>query len=92
MKITHSQIINSTSVMTTEELLQLNSELVSIIRHRRKMESKDMKSLLSIGDNVWFDNRGTRHTGVVTKIMRTKAIVKVGMTNWKCTMSSLNFV
>ena len=92
MKITHSQIINSTSGMTMEELLQLNAEIVSIIRHRRKMESKDMKSLLSVGDNVWFDNRGTRHTGVVTKIMRTKAIVKVGMTNWKTPMSNLNFV
>ena len=92
MKITHSQIINSTSGMTMDELLKLNHDLVGIIKHRRKMESKDMKSSLSVGDNVWFENRGVRHTGIVTKIMRTKAIVKVGFTNWKTPMSNLNFV
>jgi len=92
MSITRQQILNTTSTMALDELLKLNSDLVSIIKHRRKMESKDMKTLLSVGDNVWFDNRGTRHTGTVTKVMRTKAVVKVGFTNWKCAMSSLQFV
>jgi len=92
MSITRQQILNTTSSMTMNELLKLNSDLVDIIKHRRRMESKDMKTLLSVGDNVWFESRGTRHTGTVTKVMRTKAIVKVGFTNWKTPMSNLNFV
>jgi len=92
MSITHQQILNTTSTMTMDELLKLNSDLVNIIKHRRKMESKDMKTLLCVGDNVWFESRGSRITGTVAKVMRTKAIVKVGFTNWKTPMSNLNFV
>jgi hypothetical protein len=91
--MTHSQIINTTSNMTLEELCQLNHDLVAIIKHRRSMESKDMKASLSVGDKVWFDNRGYRVNCTVTKIMRTKAIVKVDGTpqSYKITMSALNF-
>ncbi len=87
------QIINTTSNMTLDELCQLNSDLVSIIKHRRKMESKDMGASLSVGDKVWFENRGRRINCTVTKIMRTKAIVKQDGTHqsWKITMSALNF-
>ena len=89
------QILNTTSTMTIDELCQLNSDLVAIIKHRRKMESKDMKANLSVGDNVWFENRGTRITGKVTKIMRTKALVQEAVApfrTWKVPMSALAFV
>ena len=91
--MTHSQLINSTSTMTLDELCQLNRDLVAIIKHRRTMESKDMKASLSVGDKVWFENRGTRINCTVTKIMRTKAIVKVDGSHqsWKITMSALDF-
>ena len=87
------QIINSTSTMTLDELCQLNSDLVAIIKHRRRMESKDMGASLSVGDKVWFTDRGYRINCTVTKIMRTKAIVKVDGSpqSWKITMSALNF-
>lgn len=91
--MTHSQIINTTSTMTLDELCRLNHDLVAIIKHRRNMESKDMKASLSVGDKVWFDNRGYRVNCTVTKIMRTKAIVKVdaSLQSYKITMSALNF-
>ena len=91
--MTHSQLINTTSTMTLDELCQLNHDLVAIIKHRRKMASKDMGASLSVGDKVWFDNRGYRVNCTVTKIMRTKAIVKVDGTpqSYKITMSALNF-
>ena len=89
----HSQILNTTSTMTIDELCQLNRDLVAIIKHRRNMESKDMKASLSAGDKVWFENRGRKINCTVTKIMRTKAIVKQDGTSqsWKITMSALNF-
>ena len=87
------QIINTTSTMTIDELCQLNSDLVAIIKHRRKMESKDMKASLCIGDKVWFENGGYRVNCTVTKIMRTKAIVKVdgAPQSYKIMMSALKF-
>ena len=87
------QILNTTSTMTLDELCQLNSDLVAIIKHRRTMDSKDMKASLSVGDKVWFTDRGYRVNCTVTKIMRTKAIVKVDGTpqSYKITMSALNF-
>ena len=52
-----------------------------------------MRASLSIGDKVWFENRGYRVNCTVTKIMRTKAIVKVDGTpqSYKITMSALKF-
>ena len=91
--MTHSQILNLTSTMTIDELCQLNRDLVATIKHRRNMESKDMKANLSVGDKVWFENGGYRVNCTVTKIMRTKAIVKVDGSpqSYKITMSALNF-
>ena len=79
--------------MTIDELCQLNSDLVAIIKHRRNMESKDMRASLSVGDKVWFENGGYRVNCTVAKIMRTKAIVKVDGTpqSYKITMSALKF-
>ena len=88
-----SNIINTTSTMTLDELCQLNHDLVAIIKHRRTMASKDMGASLSVGDKVWFDNRGQRINCTVIKVMRTKAVVKEDgrPQSWKITMSALNF-
>ena len=76
--------------MTLDELCQLNSDLVAIIKHRRKMASKDMGSMLSLGDKVSFEGtRAQTLTGVVEKIMRTRCIVNVDGTRWKCHLSTL---
>ena len=80
--------------MTLDELCQLNHDLVAIIKHRRTMESKDMKASLSVGDKVWFETRGKRIDCKVTKIMRTKALVIEKYSpfrTWKVPMSALNF-
>ena len=87
-------IINSTSTMSLDELCRLNHDLVAIIKHRRTMESKDMRSMLSVGDLVWFDNGGKRIDGKVTKIMRTRALViekHSPFRTWKVPMSALEF-
>ena len=89
-----TSIINTTSTLTLDELCQLNHEIVAIIKHRRTMESKDMKASLSLGDKVWFENRGKRIDGKVTKIMRTKALITEKHTpfrTWKVPMSVLDF-
>ena len=88
-----TQVINTTSDMTLDELCQLNHQLVTIIKHRRTMESKDMKASLSVGDKVWFENRGKRIDGKVKKIMRTKALITEKHTprTWKVPMSVLDF-
>ena len=40
--------------MTTDELIDLNHKLVSLIKHRRTNDAKDMRRELSLGDTVKF--------------------------------------
>lgn len=94
MSITHAQIINNTSNMAIDELIQLNNELVHIIKHRRKMECKDMRVGLSIGDKVFFRHAKSNNKieGTIKKIMRTMALVEERMgATWKVPMSIIKF-
>ena len=43
----------------------------------RAQEIKAKKAVISVGDEVKFDNRGKEVTGTLTKINRTKVQVKV---------------
>ena len=89
--MTYQQLHNSTSTMTTDELIDLNHKLVSLIKHRRKNDAKDMRRELSLGDTVKFPSRrGMTQIGRVEKIMRTRCIVKcLDGTRWKVQMSTL---
>ena len=84
--MTYSQLINFTSTMTTDELVKFNHDLVGIIKHRRKMEAKDMRRELSLGDVVNVDGHGT---GIVKKIMRTRALVEMNGVSYKVPMNML---
>jgi len=89
--MTHSQILNLTSNMTIEELCNLNRDIVGIIKRRQKMEAKDMRQALSVGDTVKFTERNGMITkGRVTKIMRTRALVDIGVATYKVPMSMLS--
>ena len=87
--MTYSQILNLTSTMTEEELVKLNADLVGIIKHRRKMASKDMGSMLSVGDDVKVTDRNGTSRGTVEKIMRTRAIVNIHGMRYKVPMSMI---
>ena len=87
--MTYSQILNLTSTMTEEELCKLNSELVSIIKHRRKMSAKDTKSILSVGDDVVVTDRNGASRGKIEKIMRTRAIVNIHGMRYKVPMNMI---
>lgn len=90
--MTPSTLLNHASNMTLEQLRQLNSDLVDLIKHRRRMEAKDMRYQLSLGDTVSFTERsGLTCTGTVKKIMRTKAVITISGRDWKVPMSMLSF-
>ena len=91
VQMTYSQILNLTSTMSIEEMCSLNRELVGLIKHRQKMEAKDMRQALSVGDTVKFTERNGMITkGRVTKIMRTRALVDIGVATYKVPMSMLS--
>ena len=87
--MTYSQILNLTSTLSMEELSNLNRDLVSIIKHRRKMLAKDTKSILSVGDDVLVTDRTGTSRGKVEKIMRTRAIVNIQGMRYKVPMSMI---
>ena len=90
--MTYSQLLNSTSNMSTEDLIRLNSDLVALIKHRRKMASKDMARMLEVGDKVKLTDRsGDLLHGIVKKVMRTRAIVVIDGIQYKVPMSMLEF-
>ena len=89
--MTYSQILNLTSTMTEEELIKLNRDLVGIIKHRQKMNAKDMAACLSVGDRVELTDRdGSLLRGTVKKVMRTRAIVYINGINYKVPMNMLS--
>ena len=77
--------------LSTEELIQLNHDVVALIKIRRSNDSALMRRELSLGDTVKFPGRrGKTVTGRVEKIMRTRCIVKtLEGTRWKVQMSTI---
>ena len=59
---------------------------------RRDIRSKNMKSTLKEGDQVYFDGRSGRCNGKVVKIKRKKALVEVSGRNWNVPLSMLKKV
>ena len=82
--------INLTS-LTTDQLIQLNSDVVALIKSRRRQDASWMRRQLSLGDVVLVNERGgLPSTGIVKKIMRTRAIVTIDGRDWKVPMSMLS--
>ena len=74
---------------TEAELLDLNSVIVDRIKALRRLSASRVGASLSVGDRVtWTGRRGT-FEGLVEKINRKNAKVKVGMTTWTVPMNML---
>ena len=79
------------SSLSTDDLIQLNHDIVALIKARRKREAGSMRRQLSLGDVVLVNERGgLPSTGIVKKIMRTRAIVTIDGRDWKVPMSMLS--
>ena len=62
--------------MTTEELREVNTYAVALIKERRKAEAAMMRATLSVGDRVSWNSRKRGYMeGTVTKVNRTRAVV-----------------
>ena len=71
-------IYSINEITDLNSLNEVASSLVSRRKELRAQEIKDKKATISVGDKVKFeDNKGKEATGTLTKINRTKAIVKV---------------
>ena len=76
---------------TTQELCDLNEQVVALIKTRRRQEATKKRHQLSLGDVVLVNERGgLPSTGIVKKIMRTRAIVTIDGRDWKVPMSMLS--
>ena len=78
------------SSLTTEQLCQLNADVVALIKARRRQEAGSMRWQLSLGDVVIVNDRHSTSTGTIKKIMRTRAIVTINGRDWKVPMSMLS--
>lgn len=78
------------SSLTTEQLIQLNSDVVALIKARRRKEAAGMRWQLSLGDVVNVNERHRTSTGIIKKIMRTRALVEINGMNYKVPMSMLS--
>ena len=92
-----TQILNSINRLTEEQLLMLNSCVVTEIKSARTKRAASIKGTLTVGDRVSFTgrNRGRnarRFTveGVITKVKRKNAEVRAdnGM-NWNVGITQL---
>ena len=78
------------SSLTTEQLIQLNQDVVALIKARHRQEAGSMRRQLSLGDQVIVNDRHSTHEGVIKKIMRTRAIVEINGRDWKVPMNMLS--
>ena len=77
------------SSLTTEQLCQLNVDVVALIKARRRQEAGQVRRKLSLGDVVNVNERNGTSTGTVRKIMRTRAVVEINGLRYKVPMSML---
>mgnify|MGYP003150922010 CR=1 FL=1 len=71
-------IYSINEITDLNSLNEVASSLVSRRKELRAQEIKAKKAVISVGDKVKFeDKKGKEATGTLTKINRTKAIVKV---------------
>ena len=76
--------------LSIEELLELNSEGVRLIKVKRAQASRQAKRGLFAGSKVSFtDNDGNTLTGKVVKTMRKYAQVDTGRVVWRVPMHAL---
>ena len=78
------------SSLTTDQLIQLNSDVVALIKARRRQEAGSMRRQLSLGDVVNVNDGACNPTCIVKKIMRTRALVEINGVTYKVPMNMLS--
>lgn len=68
-------IQNELANMNEEQLRELNSAVVDLIKSRRRVDASIKKASLRVGDKVSWTGRKGYQEGTVKKINRTKCIV-----------------
>ena len=91
--LTDKELAHALDHLSEPELVRINCAVVRRIKELRTQESERKSRVLRISDIVYFrDNYGVIVTGVVTKINRVKAKVKVDNTIWNVPMNLLTVV
>ena len=79
--------------MNITELREVNTYVVALIKGQRKADAAVMRATLSVGDRVSYDGRKGYTEGTVTKVNRTKCIVRAdgdsAYQTWNVPMSML---
>lgn len=78
------------SSLTTDQLIQLNQDVVALIKARRRQEAGNIRRQLSLGDVVNVNERTRTSTGTIIKIMRTRALVEINGVTYKVPMNMLS--
>ena len=75
-----------------DELRDLNEAVVHTIKAKRQQQSAIKKLSLRVGDKVSWDGRKGHKEGTITKINRTKCVVKEegAFSSWTVPISMLN--
>ena len=89
MSLSINQQIAASRMLNLEELIELNTFIVSRIKEKRSYQSRLVKRKLFEGARVSFENKGLTISGEVTKVMRKFALVKAGSDVWRVPMSML---
>ena len=89
------EIVSNLGHLTVDELLTLNRAVCSEIRITQSREAQTVRATLSVGTTVSFTAKHGLCEGVVTKINRKNAKVKVvhpinGTTIWNVPMNLLS--
>ena len=77
--------------LSTDELRELNAMVADILKLRQAHNSVVARSSFKVGDEVVMaaTKRTKEEVGVITKINKTKAVVRVGAVLWNCPFSML---
>ena len=74
----NNNMIEELDSMTIDELLELNSQVVGVIKAKRKYKDAIAKSSWSVGDRVEADFKGGKtYKGTILSINRTRAKVRL---------------
>ena len=69
--------VTQLNAMTVQELLKLNKQVVEIVKEKQRMDNRTATFGLVVGDTVSYVSGkfGTRETGKVVEVKRTKVVV-----------------
>ena len=92
-------LLTDLAAMSVEELREVNTVVVDLIKNKRKLEGALVKATMMVGDKVtWTGRDGQQRTGTLEKINRTKARVVQqdiqgrGSLTWTIPFSMLSLV